>query len=151
MLIIILNDKLQIEQLSKPLNNHSYHYFVLPGQGFIRLFESSIDAVFLMDENKFLDCNNATLKLFGLTKKTDFLHLHPADVSPESQADKKTSRKTIDAHIYKTLKKGSMKFTWIYKKSNGETFPAEVWLNCLKLDGKSLIQGTIREITNNHN
>ncbi|OPX26733.1 MAG: hypothetical protein B1H06_05305 [Candidatus Cloacimonas sp. 4484_143] len=114
-----------------------------------KLFESSIDAVFLMDENSFLDCNNATLKLFGLTEKTDFLHLHPADISPEIQADKKSSRKTIDAHIYKTLKKGSMKFTWIYKKSTGETFPAEVWLNCLKLDNKSLIQGTIREINNN--
>ncbi len=114
-----------------------------------RLFDSSIDAVFLMDENKFLDCNNATLKLFGLEKKADFLHHHPADISPESQADKKPSRKTIEAHIYKTLKKGSMKFTWIYKKNNGEIFPAEVWLNCLKLDGKSLIQGTIREIDDN--
>ena len=114
-----------------------------------KLFESSIDAVFLMDENSFLDCNNETLKLFGLTKKNEFLHLHPADFSPATQADKKSSRKTIDAHIYQTFKKGSMKFTWIYKKSNGETFPAEVWLNCLKLDGKSLIQGTIREINNN--
>ena len=115
-----------------------------------KLFESSIDAVFLMDENNFLDCNNATLKLFGLTTKADFLHRHPADISPAIQADKKPSRKTIDAHIYKTLKKGSMKFTWIYKKSNEKTFLAEVWLNCLKLDGKSLIQGTIREINNNN-
>ena len=102
-----------------------------------------------MDVNSFLDCNNATLTLFGLTKKTEFLHLHPADVSPAIQADKKPSRKTIDAYIYKAFKKGSMRFTWIYKKNDGETFPADVWLNCLKLDGKSLIQGTIREISNN--
>lgn len=111
-----------------------------------KLFESSIDAVFLMDDNGFLDCNDATLKLFGFTKINEFLHLHPADVSPATQADKEPSRKTAETYIRQTFKNGYTKFKWIHKRNNGEIFPAEVWLNCLKLDGKSLIQGTIREI-----
>ncbi len=111
-----------------------------------KLFEFSIDAVILMDENGFIDCNNAALKLFGFTNKTDFLHLYLADISPSTQENNKSSRKIAETYIRQTFKDGCMKFKWVYKKNNGKTFPTEVWLSSLKLDGKSLIQGTIREI-----
>ncbi|MCF7858368.1 MAG: PAS domain S-box protein [Candidatus Cloacimonetes bacterium] len=110
-------------------------------------FESSIDAVFLLDKNhKFSDFNNATLKLFGYKKRTDLLNLHPGDVSPKNQKINKSSLKLAEKNIEQTIKKGYMKFTWTHKKANGKNFLAEVWLNSLKLDGKTLIQGTIREI-----
>ncbi|NQT65771.1 MAG: PAS domain S-box protein [FCB group bacterium] len=111
-----------------------------------KLFESSTDAVILQDKKGLIDCNTAALKLFGYTKKTEFLNLNTADVFPPLQTDKNPSRKTAETYINKTLKNGNMKFEWIYKKKNGKSFPAEVWLSSFKINGKSFIQATIREI-----
>ncbi len=115
---------------------------------FRKLFESSIDAVILQDENGLIDCNNAALKLFGYTKKAELLNLKPADVSPLMQANKKPSRETSEAYIAQTIKNGNIKFEWIYNKKNGKAFTAQVWLSSFKLNCKSFIQATIREITN---
>lgn len=112
-----------------------------------KLFESSTNAVILQDGNVLIDCNNAALKLFGYTKKAELLNLKIADVSPLIQADKKPSKKTTETYIAQTFKNGNIKFEWIYKKKNGKSFPAEVWLSSFKLNSKSLIQATIREIT----
>jgi len=102
----------------------------------------------LQDENGLIDCNNAALKLFGYTKKAELLNLKPADVSPLMQANKKPSRETSEAYIAQTIKNGNIKFEWIYNKKNGKAFTAQVWLSSFKLNCKSFIQATIREITN---
>ncbi len=113
-----------------------------------KLFESSTDAVILQDKNGLIDCNDAALKLFGYAKKTELLHLNADDASPSMQANKKPSRKTAETYFNQTLKNGNMKFEWIYKKKNGKSFNAEVWLSSFKINGKSFIQATIREIAN---
>ena len=113
-----------------------------------KLFESNIDAVFLMDDNGFIDCNKSALKLFGFTNKSELKHRHPADVSPTKQKDNRSSLESIESYIQQTFKNGSTKFDWIYQSIDGNLFPTKVWLNSLKLDGKTLIQGTVREIKN---
>ncbi len=113
-----------------------------------KLFESSTDAVILQDKKGLIDCNNAALKLFGYANKTELLHLNADDTSPSIQADKSPSRKTAETYFNQTLKNGNMKFEWIYKKKNGKSFNAEVWLSSFKINGKSFIQATIREIAN---
>ena len=40
------------------------------------LFESSTDAVMLLDKESFFDCNEATLYIFGLEHKSEFLGVH---------------------------------------------------------------------------
>jgi PAS domain S-box-containing protein len=112
-----------------------------------KLFEFSTDAVILQDKNGLIDCNNAAIKLFGYTKKDEILNLSPVDVSPLMQA-KKLSQEIAEKYIAQTFENGNMKFEWIYKKKNGKLFTAEVWLSSFKLNNKSFIQATIREITN---
>lgn len=113
-----------------------------------KLFESSTDAVVLQDKNGLIDCNNAALKLFGYTNKSEFINLNPADSSPLKQANGKPSRETALKYFSQTFKKGNTKFEWVYKKKNGKSFTAEVWLSKFNLNNKSFIQATIREITN---
>ena len=48
-------------------------------------FESSMDALMLLDEKGFLDCNKATLGLFGCNSVEEFIKFHPADLSPPTQ------------------------------------------------------------------
>lgn len=49
---------------------------------FRSIFEGSNDAIMLLTEQAFFDCNMRALEIFGLASKQDFLALHPAQLSP---------------------------------------------------------------------
>ncbi|MBN1547947.1 MAG: PAS domain S-box protein [Syntrophaceae bacterium] len=54
---------------------------------FHTLFEKSGDAHLIMEEGRFIDCNEAALKVLGYSSKSQILNLTPADISPEKQFD----------------------------------------------------------------
>jgi PAS domain S-box-containing protein len=111
------------------------------------LFESATDAIMTLDENGFIDCNTATLEMFGCNQKSEFTMLHPADISPPNQPDGTDSRAAADLRIAEAFEKGSSQFEWIHRRRNGQDFPAEVLLSALKLGGKQVLQATVRDIT----
>ncbi|MDO9576387.1 MAG: PAS domain S-box protein, partial [Candidatus Cloacimonadales bacterium] len=112
-----------------------------------KLFESTIDAVMLMDENGFFDCNDAALKIFGFSEKKHFMGLKPEEISPPFQPNKINSKDLVEKYIQETYVKGFNKFEWQHKRHNGEEFPTDVWLTAFKLKGKNVIQATIRDMT----
>ncbi|MDP8203757.1 MAG: PAS domain S-box protein [Candidatus Tenebribacter mawsonii] len=114
---------------------------------FHKLFDSSLDAVIIQDEHGLVDCNVATLNLFGYKEKSEIYKLHPSDTSPLIQPDKQSSKKTSQIHIKQAIKNGNTDFSWTYKKKNGEQFTAKVWLNSFKLKSKFFILATIREVS----
>jgi PAS domain S-box-containing protein len=111
------------------------------------LYESSSDAIMLLDEKGFLDCNNATLQMFGFLKKEDFIKVHLADVSPPYQPDGTDSLTAANKKVADTFRKGINFFEWVHRRKNGEDFPAEVLLTALQLKGKQVLQATLRDIT----
>ena len=111
------------------------------------LYEASIDAVMLFDEERFLDCNRAALAVFKYTNKEDFCSKHPADLSPPTQPDGKDSLAAAQERIQTAMKEGTHSFEWVHRRSNGEDFHAEVSLSRLKLKGKSVLQAVLRDIT----
>lgn len=110
------------------------------------LFETSQDALMLLDRDRFFDCNPATLKMFGLTREI-FIKLHPSEISPPRQANGVDSRTESNRMIEEAFKKGSTRFDWIHRRSNGEDFPATVRLTAINVDGKQVLHATVREIT----
>ena len=110
------------------------------------LFESSTDAIMLLDEGSFIDCNPATLEMFGMTKE-EFTKVHPSEISPPKQANGKDSRTEADKRIREAFKKGYNKFEWIHRRSNGEDFPVTVWLTVFPIEGRQVLQATVRDIT----
>ena len=121
---------------------------LLDEQGVFRqLFESSNDAIMLLDEKGFFDCNKATLKIFGYEKKEDFCNKHPSEHSPPKQPDGSDSKESANANIEHAKKIGKNFFEWIHRRANGNDFPAEVLLTPLTINGKSILQATVRDIT----
>jgi len=110
-----------------------------------QLFESSSDAIMLLDRERFFDCNNATLAMFGLSRE-DFIRLHPSEISPPKQINGKDSRTEADQRIAEAFEKGVNRFEWIHRRSNGDDFAATVWLTAFPLDGKKVLQATVREL-----
>ncbi|RLD58710.1 MAG: hypothetical protein DRJ05_07555, partial [Bacteroidetes bacterium] len=111
------------------------------------LFEESDDAISIIDGNKFVDCNNAVVKLLGFKHKKEVLNIHPSDVSPEYQPDGSDSYKKAEEMMKIALEKGSNHFEWIHKRANGELFPAEIWLTVIPYQGKNIIHTIWRDIT----
>lgn len=111
------------------------------------LYESSSDAVMLLDDTGFFDCNEATLRIFGFPDKESFIRLHPKDVSPPYQHDGADSMKAANNKIAQAFRNGSNKFEWTHMRKNGEHFYAEVLLAVFQLEDKKVIQATVRDIT----
>ena len=114
---------------------------------FKSIYEGSHDAITLMDHTGFFDCNPRTLEMFGLQTKSDFLGLHPSDVSPSFQQDGRASVESADEKINSAMVTGLNQFDWIHRRSNGDEFPVKVTLSSFNLQGKPVIQATIRDIT----
>jgi PAS domain S-box-containing protein len=110
-------------------------------------FEASMDALMLLDEKGFFDCNKSTLALFGVKSVEDFSRYHPADFSPPTQPDGALSLEAAMNHLKKAFKTGSDNFFWVHMRLDGTTFPADVLLTRMPLNGRVVLLATVRDIT----
>ncbi len=105
------------------------------------------ESIMLLEHDSFIDCNNATLLLFGCTRE-QFLTKHPADLSPLIQPCGENSGELSNRMIDLAFKKGSLRFDWVHKRlDTGLSFPAEVLLSAMELDGKPVLQALVHDIT----
>jgi two-component system sensor histidine kinase/response regulator len=114
---------------------------------FRTIFESSNDAIMLMDDERFFDCNASTLKMFGCATRSEFYGSTPADWSPPLQPDGRESRVLVAEMNATALRVGRAFFEWLHRRRNGEEFAAEVLLTPMKIEGRQVIQSTVRDIT----
>lgn len=114
---------------------------------FRTLYNSSSDAVMILDEKGFFDCNQATLKIFGYTNNEEFCSKHPADLSPPTQPDGMDSFTLANKRVLAAMEHGSKRFEWMHRRKGGTDFPAEVLLNSMDLEGKKVVQAVVRDIT----
>lgn len=111
-------------------------------------YNSSSDAVMLLNHRGFFDCNPATVAIFGCTSREEFCSKHPAELSPPTQPDATDSLTMTSKHIGLAHTLGNHRFEWIHQRvDTGATFPVEVLLTAMELDGKPILQAVVRDIT----
>lgn len=149
-LMLIVSIRLQFQRTQAiNLSEASTQALKESEEKFRSLFESTTDAVQLLDEKGFFDCNRATLALFGCADTKQFCSLHPADLSPRKQPNGEDSMVLANQYITTAMNEGSCHFEWTHKHlDTGEPFPAEVLLSSMTLNGKLALQATVRDITN---
>jgi len=111
------------------------------------LFEKSTDAVLLVEEDRFVDCNQAAVRMLGYATKKDILQTHPAELSPPRQPDGRESLEKANEMMAIAMEKGRHHFEWIHLRKNGETFPVEVLLTAVPFGGKTVLHVVWRDIT----
>src|SRR5487761_1803814 len=111
------------------------------------LFEDSADAHLLTDEKGFVDCNSALLQMFGYSTKAEIMALHPADLSPPNQPHGAPSRASTHQQVATAYLNGKNRFEWLYRRKDGQVFPAEVSLTALTLNGHPALLGTVLDIS----
>ena len=114
---------------------------------FRTLFEASNDAIMTLDTEKFIDCNQATLDIFSVKDRSEFLGKHPGDISPPAQPDGTPSHEAANERIATAFREGKNFFEWTHCRLNGEVFPAEVLLTPMELEGRQVLQAVVRDIT----
>lgn len=110
------------------------------------LFESSNDAIFIMEDGVFKECNPKTFEMYGC-KKEEIINQSPIKFSPEFQPSGRNSAEMAKEKIDAALNGEPQFFEWVHYKLNGRGFNAEVSLDLIELDNKKLIQATVRDIT----
>lgn len=112
------------------------------------LFENSRDAILIIENEMFVDCNQATLDMLGYQDKTQFLQQHPSKLSPAKQPDGRDSAEKADEMMQIALNNGSNRFEWDHVRANGEVFPVEMLLTPLVTEkGITVIHTVWRDIT----
>lgn len=112
------------------------------------LYESTGDAVLLLNENGYFDCNTAAVQLFGCASKEALFNLHPSELSPPLQPDGTDSRVAANQQSALALTTGSHHFEWLHKRADSDKeFFADVRLTRMDIDGKTVLQATVRDIT----
>lgn len=114
---------------------------------FKTLFDSNSDGIVLMDQNYFVDCNPAALRMFQIASPQQFTQLTPADLGPPIQADGTDTRSYAMSHIRRAMAEGHCYFEWRGKRADGTIFPAEIALHSMTLENQVITQAIIHDIT----
>lgn len=117
-------------------------------QKFRTLFNSTRDAVMLLDKQGFFECNQATLDIFNCPDFKTFYSLQPADLSPSQQPGGMESAILANEHIQTAMDVGRHQFEWLHQRcGTHENFYAEVTLNAMEIDGRQALQAMVRDIS----
>ncbi|MEI7594396.1 MAG: PAS domain S-box protein [Bacteroidota bacterium] len=122
----------------KELINTQKRYFTL--------FSTASDAILLIENQKFIECNDKTLEIFKC-KRDYIINKYPDEISPVFQEDGQSSKVKSKILIDDSLSGKSQHFNWLHIKQNGDIFTTQISLNSFSLDDKNYVQVILRDIS----
>ena len=100
----------------------------------------------IWDKNlKIIDCNQATVTLFKLSEKREYLDSF-FDFSPEYQPDGSLSKVASLAYIQKAFTEGYLRVDWTHRALDGEPIPSEMTLVRVDYKDDYLVVAYIRDL-----
>ena len=76
------------------------------------------------EEGNLIDCTEETLRIFGLSKKSDYVG-HFYDLNPEYQPNGESTRESVLRLIKETLETGRTRVEWMTHTAAGDPLPVE--------------------------
>ena len=111
------------------------------------IFEHAKDAILLIKDGLFVDCNSVTVSMFGCENQSQIVGNSPIKFSPDFQYDGIDSGVKAKEKIDLTILGESQTFEWVHKKLTGQTFDAEVSLNSFNFKNEVFVQAVVRDVT----
>jgi PAS domain S-box-containing protein len=123
----------QLEKIVPDIQNHADEQkkqIELFEKKFLAIFESINDAVTILKNFKFIDCNKKALQLFNCTKK-QLIGKTPWEVSPEKQPGGLDSETAATNKINDVLKGKYKHFMWQHKSFDNTLIDVEINLTII--------------------
>jgi len=116
-------------------------------QKYQTLFETNSDAVVILDDKGFTDCNPATLSLFGMDSVATFLQVPISQLGTAVQANGVTAYDHARRAIDQAKSQGHAVMDWQGRRQDGSIFSAEIAMHAMQLEGKPVIQAIMRDVS----
>ena len=110
------------------------------------LFESANDAIFLLQDGRFYDCNTKTLKMFGCRKEW-LVGRTFSELSPPLQEDGSESRQGEVEKLTAASAGNPQFFSWRNMRCDGTLFFAEVSLTRIEITHQPYLLAIVRDVT----
>ncbi len=109
------------------------------------MFQGAADGVLILHDTV-LDCNDAACRMLGYARD-ELIGRSPADFSPPTQPDGRSSRQAAWERIHTALSGVPVYFAWQHQRKDGTPVDTEIGLVALEISGQRVLQATIRDIT----
>jgi len=116
-------------------------------QKYQTLFETNSDAVVILDDKGFTDCNPATLSMFGMDSVASFLRIPISQLGTPVQANGMTAYDHATRAIEQAKRQGHTVMDWQGRRQDGSVFSAEIAMHAMQLEGKQVIQAIMRDVS----
>jgi len=146
------NFNIMVDTVEYNINNLDMNVREKTGQlkeqkdSFENLFQKSSDGLLIIENGKFIEANEAIVRMLKYQNKEELLNQHPSNLSPEYQPDGRKSYEKANEMIQIALDRGKHFFEWMHKKSDGENFWAEIVLTKITQNKKDIIHVVWRDI-----
>lgn len=111
------------------------------------LFEKSTNMMCLVVNKRFVMVNAAAYRTLGFESPEEMMAVNIIDISAETQADGSPSADLIEENLAAAFRHGHKQFEWIFKKRNGDEFPAEVSLTRIPFKGEDALFAISQDIS----
>lgn len=110
------------------------------------IFHESTDAIFLVKDNRIVDCNPRTLTIFNCPMERMTGH-SPGEFSPQLQPDGSQSSLLAVEKIERAKQGFPQTFEWQHQGCDGRIFTAEVTLTAMDLFSEEYVVAFLRDIS----
>ena len=114
---------------------------------FRTMFSSSPDPAWIIEEHRFVECNQAAIDVLGYSDKNSLKNTHPSRLSPEFQPDGEASYSKAERMMFIAQEKGFNRFEWVHRRRDQSDFFAEVTLFAILLQGRQILYCIWKDIT----
>lgn len=109
------------------------------------VFEHAHDAIFILHEGIFIDCNPMAEKLFGVAR-SNLLNSSLSDFYPKEH-NGLAQQDPFAERFRKTLAGEPQNFEWRLQRFDETTFDVDVGLSPIEIDGRLNVMASLRDIT----
>ena len=114
---------------------------------FENVFNASEDAILILDDGYFIECNDAAVRMLHASGREEVLSTSPWDLSPERQSDGESSKEKSLEMIRLAYEKNFHRFEWVYRRVDGVEFPVEVTLTPTRMKNRQVLHVVWNDIT----
>ena len=116
-------------------------------EGFRTLFEDTRQPLALMEGNRFVAANRATLRMLRAASPEQVIGHTPGEFSPPVLADGRPAAERAAENILLALTQGAHEFEWESLRVDGEPFPARVLLTTIRRGNRQQLHVVWNDIT----